>query len=210
MRNDSHIVYAPLKPEHACQVAKLHKEGIATGFLSSLGEDFLADLYQAISQSPDGFGFVVQIDNKVEGFVSFCTNLKKLYKQIYRKKGLKFLLVLAPKLFSIQTVRKIIQTMFYPQKTKKLNLPDAELLSIVVSSGYQGKALARQLIELGFQECQRRNISSVKVLVAQSNQLANHLYQKTGFRLTTEINSHGIISNVYVASSGYFKEEPSM
>jgi len=209
MKKDSQVTIKPLETEHALQVAKLHKEGIPTGFLSSLGENFLTDLYQAIGQSLDGFGFIVRIDDKVEGFIAFCTDLRKLYKQVYRKKGLKLLLILIPKLFSTQTIRKIIQNIFYPQKMKGMNLPDAELLAIVVSSNSRGKGFARKLIEMGFHECQRRNISEVKVLVAESNLLANHLYQKTGFQLATTISNHGVISNVYIASTNYFEKKPS-
>jgi hypothetical protein len=38
-----------LLPEHAEQVAKLHISGIATGFISSLGMDFVKALYCAIA-----------------------------------------------------------------------------------------------------------------------------------------------------------------
>ena len=190
MIHASQIIFIPLEPKHASQVARLHKEGISTGFLSSLGMDFLTDLYQAISHSHYGFGFVVQKDNEIAGFIAFATDLRKLYKQTYRKKGIKFFFILFPRLFSIQTIRKIIQNIFYPQTMRNLNLPDAELLSIVVSSNSQGKGFAQKLIEMGFQECRRRNISQVKVLVAESNLLANRLYQKTGFQLATKIESH--------------------
>ena len=45
--NDIKIV--TLLPEHAEQVAKLHISGIATGFISSLGTDFVKALYCAIA-----------------------------------------------------------------------------------------------------------------------------------------------------------------
>jgi ribosomal protein S18 acetylase RimI-like enzyme len=210
MTKASQVTFMPLQSEHAFQVAHLHKEGIPTGFLSSLGEDFLADLYQAISQSSDGFGFVVRDNDKIVGFVAFCSNLRKLYKQVYRIKGLKLLLVLIPKLFSVRTIRKIYENIFYPKKTESLNLPDAELLSIVVSLDCRGKGFARKLIETGLQECCRRGIPKLKVLVADFNQSANCLYQQTGFQLATKIENHGVVSNVYVVPTDYFEKKQSL
>ncbi len=204
------VQVVPMRPEYAVQIARLHKEGIPTGFLSSLGESFLTDLYKAISQSSDGFGFVVRKDGEILGFVAFASDLQKLYKQVIRKKGLKLILILIPRLLSMRTIRKIYENIFYPKKTENLNLPSAELLSIVVSSNNQGKGFAQKLIEMGFRECRRRNISEVKVLVAESNLLANRLYQKTGFQLATKIESHAVISNVYIASTDYFEKNPSL
>lgn len=208
MRNASEVAFTSLQPEHASQVAILHKEGIPTGFLSSLGPEFLEELYRSISQSPEGFGFVVSVDNQIAGFVAFCSNLRSLYKDILRGKTLKFLWVLTPKLISWKVLKKVIENIIYPGKTEKLNLPSAELLSIVVLANHQGKGFARKLIEMGFQECSRRNITHVKVLVAESNLLANRLYQKTGFQFITKIENHGVVSNVYVVPTDYFKENP--
>ncbi|MBN2512700.1 MAG: GNAT family N-acetyltransferase [Sedimentisphaerales bacterium] len=197
--NDTHVIL--LKSEHAELVAQLHQEGIPTGFLSSLGTTFLTELYRSISQSSQGFGFVVCQKGRVVGFVAFTTNLRQLYRTVLRGHGIKLIRLLLPRLFSIETIKKIFQNIFYPGKTKKLNLPDAELLSIAVSSSCRGKGLAGQLISCGFDECRRRGIHQVKVLVAEANQTANRLYQKNGFKLVTQLDSHGCISNIYVAQT---------
>jgi|DewCreStandDraft_4_1066084.scaffolds.fasta_scaffold32623_3 ribosomal protein S18 acetylase RimI-like enzyme len=197
MMNNLQVIL--LKPEHAESVARLHQEGIPTGFLSSLGVAFLTDLYRSISQSPEGFGFVVCENQTVVGFVAFTTNLRRLYKTVLWGHGIKLIGRLLPRLFSVKTIKKIIQNLVYPGKTQKLNLPQAELLSIAVSHSCRGKGLAGHLIHSGFEECRRRGISQVKVLVAQANQTANRLYQKNGFTLITQIDSHGCISNIYVA-----------
>ncbi len=191
----------PLKSEYAQAVARLHQEGIPTGFLSSLGSSFLTELYASISQSSEGFGFVACENGDVVGFVAFTTNLRRLYRTVLWGHGIKFIGILLPRLFSVKTIKKIIQNIFYPGKTQKLNLPDAELLSIAVSAACRGKGLAGQLINYGFEECRRRGIPQVKVLVAEANQMANRLYQKNGFKLVTQVDSHGCISNIYVAQT---------
>lgn len=187
-----------LKSNHAAQAAGLHISGISTGFISSLGQDFVTALYQVIAEDKNSFGFVSVEDEKVIGFVVFSTNLSDLYKSVILKKGFKFFLILARKMTSLFVLKKLWHNIVYPSKMKKINLPDAELLSIVVSPMGQGKGIAKQLINAGFEECKKRGIDKLKVLVAADNEAANKLYKKVGFELKTQIDSHGIKSNIYV------------
>ena len=187
-----------LQKRHASQVAALHIQGISAGFISSLGVGFVAALYEAIAEDKNSFGFVAVEHDKVLGFVAFSTNLSKLYKYVALKKGFKFGFILVKKMLSWRTIKKIWANLFYPKKMKQMDLPDAELLSIVVAPEGQGKGVAKQLTQAGFEECRKRGIDKVKVLVAANNESANKLYQKCGFELITQINSHGINSNIYV------------
>jgi ribosomal protein S18 acetylase RimI-like enzyme len=134
------------------------------------------------------------------GFVCFTEDIGKLYTKIFRKKFFFFVRVLLPRLFSFTVIKKIIQTLFYPQRGKKINLPDAELLSIAVAPEGQGKGIARRLIETGLEECRKRGIDKVKVLVADFNEPANKLYQRCGFVRVCQVDSHGVLSNIYVAA----------
>ena len=189
-----------LKEYDAKKVANLHIQGIPTGFISSLGEDFVASLYKAIAEDENSFGFVaVEDDDEVLGFVAFSSNLSKLYKHVVLKKGFRFAFILARRMFSLRVIKKIIDNILYPSKMKKSGLPDAELLSIVVSSKARGRGLAKQLVEKGLQECKTRNISQVKVLVADENQPANKLYKNSGFNFHSQLDSHGVKSNIYTA-----------
>jgi ribosomal protein S18 acetylase RimI-like enzyme len=187
-----------LQSKYAGKCAVLHIQGIPTGFISSLGQEFVAALYEAIAEDKNSFGFVAIEDEKVLGFVAFSTNLSKLYKYVILKKGFKFAFILARKMMSLQTIKRVWANLFYPKKMKQMDLPAAELLSIVVASEGRGKGLAKQLVNAGFEECRKRHIEKVKVLVAADNEAANKLYQKCGFELNTQINSHGVLSNVYV------------
>lgn len=42
--------FAKLQHQHTDQIAELHIEGISTGFISSLGIDFVTALYRAIAK----------------------------------------------------------------------------------------------------------------------------------------------------------------
>jgi len=179
-------------------VAQLHIKGISTGFISSLGQEFVAALYEAIAEDENSFGFVAVENDNVLGFIAFTTNLSKLYRYVALKKGFKFAFVLIQKMFSLKVFKKIWDNKVYPSKMKKMNLPDAELLSIAVAPDGRGRGIAKQLVDAGFEECRKRHIEKVKVLVAADNEAANKLYKKCGFELNTQIDSHGIRSNVYV------------
>jgi len=203
MTNDLNrqIEFNPLKIEDAREIAALHITGISTGFISSLGIDFVRSLYEAIVDGKYGFGFVAEEDEKVLGFVAFTTNLSKLYKSVILKKGHRLALLLAGKMFSLKRIKKVFETLFYPSRIKKMDLPHAELLSIVVAEEARGKGLATELVKKGLEACRLRGIEKVKVLVGADNEPANKLYQNCGFELVGQIDNHGVISNIYSAQT---------
>lgn len=190
-----------LDAKFAFDLALLHCSGIPTGFISSLGQEFVTALYEAIAEDKNSFGYVVVEDEKVLGFVAFTADLNALYKSVVLQRGLKFASMLAIKAFSLKTIKKVFETLFYPSRIKKMNLPSAELLSIVVADESQGKGLGLQLLQKGLAGCAKRGIDKVKVLVGVDNKPANELYQKCGFELVAQIENHGILSNVYVVDT---------
>ncbi|MCE5340995.1 MAG: GNAT family N-acetyltransferase [Planctomycetaceae bacterium] len=169
-----------------------------------MGPKFVAALYQAITEDKNSFGFVAVENEKILGFVAFSLNLSRLYKYVALKKGFSFAFVLAKRMLSLHVIKKIWDNLFYPSKMKKMDLPDAELLSIAVALEGRGRGIAKQLVDAGFEECRKRGINKVKVLVAADNEAANKLYQKCGFEFVTQIESHGVQSNIYVKN---LKEE---
>jgi ribosomal protein S18 acetylase RimI-like enzyme len=188
-----------LGKEHARQIAGLHIEGINTGFISSLGLDFVTALYEGIVESRQSYGFVTD-DGRLVGFVAFTTNVGKLYKSVVLRKGLRFGFLLARKMFSFKRIKKILETLLYPSKVKKLNFPSAELLSIVITPEARGYGRATELVTRGLEEYRKLGIDKVKVLVAAANEPANRLYKKCGFELIEQVSSHGVPSNIYVAT----------
>jgi len=198
---ESQVEFKDLQVIHAGQVAALHIQCISTGFISSMGIDFVTSLYDAIVKSKSSLGVVAVRNEKVIGFVAFTTNLNKLYKSIIRRKGLKFALLLAGNVLSLRRIKKIFETLFYPARIKKMNLPAAELLSIAVGPEERGKGLAGKLIEKGFQHCRKTGIEKIKVLIGADNKAGNKLYLKFGFKLIGQIVNHGVLSNIYIAQT---------
>ena len=195
------MAIVPFNAMHADEVAKLHIQEINTGFISSLGLPFVKALYKAIAEHESSFGFVEQDGDVIQGFLVFASNLNHLYKTMFLKKLPRLFFPLIGKLLFFKTLQNIYETLFYPRKTKILNLPEAELLSIAVAKSFQGRGIARQLVQEGLKECAKRNIKSVKVLVDIANEAANTLYLHNGFRLANQITSHGVLSNIYVTET---------
>jgi len=192
------MVISDLNTNYSEAVAKLHIQGINIGFISSLGLKFVTSLYEAVAQSNSSFGYVAEEDGKVLGFIAFTPNLSKLYKSVILKKGCRFALLLAGKMFSMKRIKKVFETFFYPGTMKKMALPCAELLSIVVAEEARGKGLATELVKKGLEACRLRGIEKVKVLVGADNEPANRLYLHCGFELFGRVMNHGVLSNIYV------------
>ena len=197
----SQVEFKDLQAAHAGQVAALHIQCISTGFISSMGIDFVTSLYDAIVKSKSSLGVVAVKNGKVIGFVAFTTNLNKLYKSIIRRKGLKFALLLAGNVLSLRRIKKIFETLSYPARIKKMNLPSAELLSIAVAPEERRKGLASQLIEKGLRLYRKSGVDKVKVLIGADNKAGNKLYLKSGFELIGQIVNHGVLSNIYVTKT---------
>ncbi|MHC4525760.1 MAG: GNAT family N-acetyltransferase, partial [Planctomycetota bacterium] len=198
----SQLRYDVLSAKHARQIAQLHIEGINRGFISSLGIDFVTALYEAIAEDDSCFGIISE-NEEVLGFVAFATDINKLYKSIIRKRGLRFAFLLATKMISFKRIKRVFETLFYPSKVKddEMNLPSAELLSIVIAPKARRSRQATQLIQKGFDHCHNHGINRVKVMVAADNAPANKLYQKCGFEFAKEIDSHGVLSNIYTTET---------
>lgn len=204
IQTDGDIKIASLSPEHARAVAELHISGIRTGFISSLGVEFVTALYEAIAKSTYGYGFVALRNGEVVGFAAFATHLGGLYKSVVFKHGLRFTFALARKLLSAGTVKKVLETLFYPARIRNMNLPEAEFLSMVISEQARRKGLATDFIKMGFDEAAGRGIEKLKILAAVDIIPINKLYEKLGFELVGQIENHGVISNVYVVKTNYF------
>ena len=198
-KTQSQIEFHDLQAEYAQQVAALHILCISTGFISSMGIDFVTYLYEAIVQSKSSFGVVAVRNEKVLGFATFTTNINTLYKSIVWRKGLKFALLLAGHICSLKRIKRMFETLFYPRRIKNKDLPSAELLSIAIAPEEQRKGLAGQLIEMGFRDYRKAGVDKVKVLIGVDNKAGNKLYLKSGFELAGQIINHGLPSNVYVA-----------
>ena len=170
-------------------VASLHREYINTGFLSSIGSTFLKLIYQSMVNSNNAFCIVAIEKRNIIGFVSGANDVGGFYKDFLRMNFIKASTILLPKILNLQFVKKIIETLLYPAR-KEQNLPNAELLSIVVDKNYRGKGIAQKLFEKLEEEFKIRNVNRFKVIVGSNLISASRFYEKMGGILYSEIEVH--------------------
>lgn len=182
----------PLEKRHASAAATLHRLGIQTGFLSSLGQRFLRQLYAAIPSCPSGFGYVwEEPDGNILGFIACAEATGRFYKQALLRCGLPMGLVMLPRAIARPSVvKRAVETLRYPGDAAD-ELPSAEVLSIAVSEEARGQGVGRALMQAALEDFARRNVHRVKVAVDAGNIGANRFYERCGFHLAQTREHHG-------------------
>ena len=185
------------KKENALEISKIHKAEINRGFLSTLSDSFLKNLYLAIIDSRENFCVVAKENEKVIGFLSGVSDLDAFYSNFFKKYFFRSFFILFKKFFSLSFILKAFETLFYPVKEKEL--PKAELLTMAVRSEFHGKGIASQMFTEFINEMKRRNIKSLKVLVGEELKPAIYFYEKMGFKFLKNTKVHGNnISRIYI------------
>jgi len=180
------------------QIARLHKEYISSGFLSSLGVPLLELIYKSMIDSEIAFCIVAKDDEKVIGFVSGTTSMSGFYKQFLKDNFFMACVLLIPKSINPAFIKKILESLFYPFRIENSH-PKAELLSIVVDQNYQGKGVSRNLFLEFISEFRKKNVNKFKVIVGDNLIPARKFYEKMGGILSDEIEVHdGEKSKVYI------------
>jgi GNAT superfamily N-acetyltransferase len=208
----------PFAVSHAPAIARLHRESITTGFLSRLGPGFLAALYKSIGRSPYSKIFVAidQDTQKVAGFAACSLDTAAMYRHILLRRGLLFFVLLLPRVFLPGNLKFICETLFYPQKTKKIKPirhggdddtpamavvhtgPCVELLSIAVSDDFRKKGVGRDLLNALEPFMRKNGVTSYTTVTSSTDPDTNAFYKKCGFHFRREVPHHGNVLNEYV------------
>jgi len=181
-------------------VAKIHKECLAKSFLATLGEKFLILLYKTLVEYKKGILLVAEDDGKIIGFVSATTNTSGFYRYFLKKNFIKASFLLLPKAISLNTLKKIFETLKYSKKNEiNILLPKAELLSIAVKEDYQRKGVAQHLFKALVNEFHKKGIKEFRIVVGSKLFKAKKFYQKMGCVKLGEFELHkGEKSEIYV------------
>lgn len=171
-------------------LARLHREEIAGGFLTSLGDPFLQGLYKALAQSPSAVLFVATVDDRPCGFILGTTGTSQVYREGLRRLPWSAICRLAIKLVRFEVMRKAWETLCYPSRTSETQLPAAEILNFCVSSSSQGRGIGRQLFAHLMRELRMRGVDEVRIVTGASQTQAHRFYEKVGATLATTIEVH--------------------
>ncbi|MCP6726782.1 MAG: GNAT family N-acetyltransferase [Patescibacteria group bacterium] len=170
-------------------IARIHKEEIQTGFLSSLPLAFLQTLYEQIIASDSAFCVIATKEDKVVGFVAGVTNLRSFYLYFLFHALFSAVYILVPTIFSLHRIKNMFESVAYPAKTH--DLPTAELLTIAVRKEFQGTGVANKMLKVFIQEMRGKGVKVFKVLVGEMLTPAIKFYEKSGFEYVTHMNVHG-------------------
>lgn len=195
----------PMTKEDFLDIARLHKESIPGGFLSSLGMTFLSRLYQGIARNPGSCVIVERgPDGKVAGFVCGALSVKKCYQQVLLRGFLSLGLPIALKLLRPAVIKRVWETLRYPgKKPENTASADAELLSIAVSDLARGQGVGKKLVcELEKWFVDKGYRDAYKVVTFAEDARSNGFYKKTGFRFNREFTHHGNRMNEYMKRVG--------
>src|SRR5271157_4343133 len=198
------ITMIRLSKGDARAIARLHAESITTGFLSTLGNNFLIRLYRDMARTPGSVVLVARNEeNSIIGFAAGTVDTGKMYKRILLRCGWLYCIMLLPRAFDPDVLKKIIETMLYSRLPFKKNTSNivmpvrAELLSIVVDGNNRGKNIGRQLISALETFFRVHAVGVYKVVTLSTDNSANAFYGRCGFALSTRFTHHENVMNEY-------------
>ncbi len=199
--NNPKVTIREARKDDVADVARLHKTQIPSGFISSLPLSVVQRLYKTIAGNE--LLYVISEHDKVLGFVSASLNTSKLYKRFVIQNMLAILPVFTTLIFRKNFLKRSLETLKAPAKTKTAKIEDElpELLSVVVRPGRQAGGVGKMLLDKLESELKSREISKYKVVAGNKLISANRFYEKYGFELSRQTEIHkGDKSNVYIKS----------
>ena len=167
------------------EVTDIHMENLVDDFITSLGRDFVKDVYYgSIFQANLGFGLVAKQDARIAGFIVGSYNskrvqlvrLRKHWKSISQKV---FLMSLRNPIWLMEVLGVVVTMQgkqFIPENS-------AELVSLCVRPAYRGKKLAGALIH-SFKEY-LKSIGFGVCWTKTHSETAMKVYEASGFRAET-------------------------
>lgn len=186
------ILEGDLSQEDLLGVARVHRQELNQGFLSSLGDRALIPLFTFAAQSPTAVLLVAKDADTggVVGFLLGAVNTRAFYREFMRRASIKAFLSVVPKLLSLRRIIKIFETLFYPGKQELKNLPQAELLDIVVARGCQGSGLGKELFARFCTSMQQKGIGEFRVTTGETLVQAHRFYERLGAKWVSSIEVH--------------------
>lgn len=187
------IIIRKANLSEARDIAKIHVDSIPSGFLSTLGEEFLSKIYE--NSIKKAFTIVaiekIRKKEKIIGFVSGTENFSKLKMNLMKNYNLKIILILLIKIINNpRTLIKIIETFFRKEsKSKKINL-NPELTAIAVSSNYRNKGIGKSLFMSLCKEFKENNILKFKMIVGENLKGSVNFYKSLGAKPVRKIEIH--------------------
>lgn len=185
--------------ERYLQVARLHVRCLDRGFLATLGEGFLALMYESIDRTDGATLLVEEGDGEVQGFITGGMGMGPIYRRMLRS-PVRLGLALAPSLLRRSKARRILEILRYSgEGSLPPGLPEAELLSLAVAPEWRGQAVADRLYDRLVADFRGRGVDAFRITVGEALAPAHRFYQRKGATVAAQVEVHGgEVSKVYV------------
>ena len=190
----------PYTRVHARDAAEIHVEGQPGTFLTRLGIEFLARLYELFADSQYAFGFVAMDSDAVAGVTIIALDTPQLFRTIKRRHWHRLVGPVAGQLLRHPAlIGEMIQSVRYPNTLKRL--PDeAEVLFLGLRHSYMRQGIGPRLVECLLDEACRRGAMRMSCTIEKRNRpmrwMIGHL---PGKRVDREIELNGKTMLVYRA-----------
>jgi ribosomal protein S18 acetylase RimI-like enzyme len=168
--------------------AMLHRRGIDTGFLSSLGDGFLTVLYRAMISEQAAVVLIAEDESGPIGFVTGMADTGDFYKRFLKRYAFEAGLRASPRLVRPSAIRKVIETLRYGGGDH--SGVEAELLSMAVVDERRGLGVAQRMQSQLLERMAGMGIPAVKVVVGSNNEKAIASYRRAGFEPAGTIEVH--------------------
>jgi len=181
------------------QVARLHVRCLDQGFLATLGEGFLAQMYEAIDATPGALLLTEEREGEVVGFITGGTGMGAIYRRMMRR-PLHLGLALLPALVRPARLRRIVEILRYSgEGGLPAGAPEAELLSLAVAPEWRGKGIADSLYARLTEAFRTQGVAAFRIIVGAPLAPAHRFYTRMGAVPIGGIEVHaGQASTVYV------------
>ena len=172
------------------QVARIHIESISQGFLTTLGENFLTLLYQAIDECDSSVLLIEEDEERVIGFVAGAAHMRPIYKQLLRRFP-RLLVTLIPIIIKPGKIWRIIELFSYNRNTPTfVGHMGHELISIAVLQKNMRQGTAQRLYGRLATYFYALGAPSFHIVVGASLKPAHGLYKRMGAKPMIEISVH--------------------
>ncbi len=167
-------------------LARLHSEGISTGFLPSLGPRFMRLLYRALVDYDKGSVLVVEQSDTAIGFVAGVLDTGDFYKHFVRRYAIAAGLAALPRAFRPRVLRRVWESLRY----EGVEQAGGELLATALEPQARGRGLGTELGKRFLDKMNQMGGDVVNVVVGSDNAQAIAAYRKMGFEPAGTIEVH--------------------
>ena len=178
-------------------VAKIHVDSIKTGFLPTLGLDFLTLMYRCLDESNSTILITEYRNDRLAGFVTGSLGKSSPYKLMFSHP---FLLAksLFPIVFNLFKLKKVLSILRHMSSSERSQYPQAELLTICINSDFRRQGVGKRLYNDLMQYMKSNSVNNFSIIVGEHLD-ANSFYVKNGARVEGDIEVHaGSKSFVYI------------